>query len=87
MSRAHCSAPIRCAGATVSVIAAFETHTSMSSNDGSGVLHEVEGQVAAGVAVERDHLEAVRAQASAIAAPIPRAAPVTSAFGIVPGGY
>src|SRR4051794_38103689 len=84
MSRAHCSSVIRWAGAIVSVTAAFDTHTSTSSNCGSGssdARSNSMSQPGARSSVTTSNPSARRR--SAIAAPIPRAAPVTSAFDIV----
>ncbi len=81
MSRCHCSAVIRWAGAIVVVMPALATHTSMSSSGGNWIARDVERDVAARSQVERSPPPARRRPgAAAIAAPIPRAAPVTSAL-------
>ena len=62
MSRCHCSAVIRWAGAIVSVIAAFETQTSISPRSGSSSRGEVELWSQPSSRSSVDDLEAVGAQ-------------------------
>ena len=62
MSRCHCSAVIRWAGAIVVVSPAFATHTSIGGEVGELAVGDVDLQVAALAQVEREHVEPVRAQ-------------------------
>src|SRR4029078_12170220 len=74
------SSVIRCAGAIVFVIAAFETHTSTSPRSGSGSERRSRrwSQPSARSIVTTSKPSARRR--AAIAAPMPRAAPVTTAL-------
>ena len=62
MSRCHCSGVILCAGAIVVVIAAFETQTSIVRKLRNRVGRQVDGEIGAVGAVERNHAHPVRAQ-------------------------
>ena len=79
MSPDHCSSVIRCAGAIVSVIAALETQMSMPDRSGMGSETR---SIRMSHPSERSSVVTSRSSSrslAAIAAPMPPAAPVTSA--------
>src|SRR2546421_3983270 len=80
MSRCHCSTVILCAGEIVVVIPAFATQTSTSSRGGNGSRATSRARSHPGFRSSVTTSQPSAASLLAIAAPIPRAAPVTSAL-------